>query len=94
MAAGLRLSRQDVNTLLTEVDTDGNGTVDYEVMSAWDYAEPLVFDLHARPTCTLVYAVDIVACQCAGVHPSCIQHPGRAPEDLAAGSRGRFDRLM
>lgn len=30
-AAGLKLSRQDVNTLLAEVDADGNGLVDYEV---------------------------------------------------------------
>jgi EF-hand domain pair len=32
LAAGLRLSRQDINTLLTEVDADGNGIVDYEVI--------------------------------------------------------------
>lgn len=31
-AAGLKLSRQDINTLLTEVDADGNGLVDYEVL--------------------------------------------------------------
>jgi hypothetical protein len=31
MAAGLKLSRQDINTLLTEVDADGDGLVDYEV---------------------------------------------------------------
>jgi hypothetical protein len=31
VAAELKLSRQDINTLLTEVDADGNGLVDYEV---------------------------------------------------------------
>ena len=31
MATELRLSRQDINTLLTEVDADGNGLADYEV---------------------------------------------------------------
>jgi hypothetical protein len=31
MATELKLSRQDINTLLTEVDADGNGLVDYEV---------------------------------------------------------------
>ncbi len=35
-AAGLRLTRQDINTLLTEVDTDGDGLVDYE--ASWLFA--------------------------------------------------------
>lgn len=31
MAASLQLSRQDVNTLLTEVDVSGDGLIQYEV---------------------------------------------------------------